>query len=260
MKLIAPAKINLMLQFTGRRDDGYHLMQSAVAFADIGDELVIEPADAFLLSIDGPFAHHAPQGPDNLVSRAANGAPIAVTLTKNVPAGAGLGGGSADAATVLRYLNAPERAITLGADVPVSMLGHATWMEGIGEVLSPVKMDPMHAVLIWPGQGLPTPDMYKAYAASGKNFHETMPIPDQIDIPFLARTENDFTQAAIMRLPVIGNILDDLLAQEGSILSRLSGSGSACFGLYETQSDAKKAADVMSAAYPAAWVRPCVLS
>ncbi|HEY8964326.1 MAG TPA: 4-(cytidine 5'-diphospho)-2-C-methyl-D-erythritol kinase [Alphaproteobacteria bacterium] len=259
MKIIAPAKINLMLHYVGRREDGYHLMQSAVAFADIGDMLEIAQADAFSLTLDGPFAAHAPTGNDNLVARAAAGAPIAVRLTKTVPAGAGLGGGSADAAAILKYLDAPERALGLGADVPVSLQSMAQWMENIGDVLSPIKMEPLHAVLVWPGQGLSTPAMYAAYRESGKSFHDAIAKPNRIDLEFLQSTQNDFTEVAIKALPIIKNILDDLYAQDGCVLSRLSGSGSACFGIYQSAQDAKKAADNLSAAYSTAWIKSCVL-
>lgn len=260
MKIIAPAKINLMLHFTARRPDGYHLMQSAVAFADIGDELEITPADSFSLSVTGPFAAHAPAGDANLVTRAAAGANIAVRLIKNIPAGAGLGGGSADAAAVLKYLNAQDRALQLGADVPVSLKSSAQWVEGIGDQLSDVDMKPMHAVLIWPGQGLSTPAMYENLRDSGKAFHAPIANPAFIDAEFLKTTGNDFTDLAIAQMPVLKKILRDLVAQPGGILARLSGSGSACFGLYESSSDAKKATDNLSAAYPAAWVKPVRLT
>jgi len=258
MKITAPAKVNLMLHFTGRRADGYHLMQSAVAFADIGDELEITPSQAFSLIVDGPFAAHAPDGPDNLVARAARGANIAIRLTKNIPAGAGLGGGSADAAAVLNYLNRQSRALEIGADVPASLKSSAQWVEGIGDRLSPVDMKPMHAVLIWPGQGLSTPAMYAAYKVAGKSFHAPMANPAFIDIEFLKITGNDFTDTAIESLPVIGDVLNTL-RDTGAVAMRLSGSGSACFGIYADAMGAKKAAGHLSAAYPDAWVRPCVL-
>jgi 4-diphosphocytidyl-2-C-methyl-D-erythritol kinase len=261
MKIIAPAKVNLMLQYVDRLPDGYHLLQSAVAFADIGDELEIAPADVFSLQIAGPFAAHAPAGPDNLVTRAAAGAKIAITLSKNIPAGAGLGGGSADAAAILKYLGTRDAkaAARLGADVPVSLKSIAQWMEGTGDVIRDIAMKPLHAVLVWPGQGLSTPDMYAALRASGQPFHAPIPRPRQIDPDFLKKRQNDFTAIAMEKLPVIADILRDLADQEGAEFSRLSGSGSACFGIYRSAQDAKKAADALSAAYPQSWVRPCVL-
>nr|MBC8158527.1 4-(cytidine 5'-diphospho)-2-C-methyl-D-erythritol kinase [Alphaproteobacteria bacterium] len=178
----APAKINLYLHVTGRRDDGYHLLDSLIVFADVGDRIAVSPADDFSLDIDGPFSAGLSNGPENLVVRAArtlaelaevrDGARI--RLTKTLPVASGIGGGSADAAATIRALmrlweiephaNAlTEMALSLGADVPVCLAGQPSFMGGIGEDIDAApSLPPVWLVLVNPGVGVSTPSVFAA--------------------------------------------------------------------------------------------------
>ena len=150
----APAKLNLALHVTGRRPDGYHLLDSLVVFATVGDVVTVTPGPPSL-TISGPFAHGLDTGQDNLCLRAARlaGREVAITLEKHLPVASGIGGGSADAAAVLRALDAnPPESHRLGADVPVCLAGVPTRMRGLGEILDPLPRLPgLHLVLSIPG-------------------------------------------------------------------------------------------------------------
>ena len=195
----APAKVNLNLKVTGRRADGYHLLDSTVIFTAFGDRLTVRPAageDSF--DVTGPFATLLEDETDNICLRAINGyraiggavGPLAVTVEKNIPVGAGLGGGSSDAAAMLRYLDrqATHRidpdalaalAADLGADVPVCLAGVASRMRGIGDILDPVDPAPNgHIVLARPDAMLPTPAVFRAFAGSGTGFAKNIVAPD----------------------------------------------------------------------------------
>lgn len=282
----AAAKINLNLHVTGRRADGYHLLDSLVAFADIGDEIEIEPAREFAFHLAGPFADKfSPQenssGPDskNLVVRAALGmarlagkAPdFKITLVKNLPLGGGIGGGSADAAAVMRGLmilwgmdeNAPglmALAEELGSDVPVCLIGRAARMQGIGEQITPLVSFPdMPAVLVHPGKHSSTVEIFRRYR---EDFSSQMPMPEGFETPedltdFLRETGNDLTRAACEAVPEIKTVIEALATQKGCILTRMSGSGSCCFGLFQSQVKAGEAAEKIQAAHPGYWVRAC---
>lgn len=249
VEAFAPAKINLTLHVTGQRPDGYHLLDSLVAFADVGDTVRAEPADRLSLKIEGPFAHQLTPDEDNLVLRAARlldpdrGA--ALTLIKRLPVASGIGGGSADAAAALRALSAlwdlplPEedRLIPLGADVPVCLRPRLTRMRGIGEVLDRLGPVPEFGlVLVNPGIEVLTPAVFKALAQkdnppmdwSGQG-------PETWDgwIAWLACQRNDLEAPAIALAPVIGTVLDALRALPGCRLARMSGSGATCFALFD---------------------------
>ena len=195
----APAKVNLNLRITGRRDDGYHLLDSTVIFTEFGDRLTVRPAAGEdSVEVTGPFAPLLAGEPDNICLRAIKGyraiggviGPLAVTVEKNIPVGAGLGGGSSDAAAMLRYLDrrATHRidpdalaalAADLGADVPVCLAGVASRMRGIGDILDLVDPAPNgHIVLARPDAMLATPVVFRAFAESGHVFAENNVAPD----------------------------------------------------------------------------------
>ncbi|TBN39887.1 4-(cytidine 5'-diphospho)-2-C-methyl-D-erythritol kinase [Paracoccus subflavus] len=246
---LARAKLNLALHVTGRRPDGYHLLDSLVVFASIGDVIALSPGP-LSLRIDGPFAAGLPTD-DNLCLRAARlaGAGADLVLTKNLPVASGIGGGSADAAAVLRGLArmghaVPENPERLGADVPVCLGSGPARMQGVGEIVTPLPALPAIAVvLVNPGIALSTP---RVFAATERRDHPGLP-----DIPrlaglgdligWLAETRNDLEPAALSIAPVIGRVLDGLRATNAAF-ARMSGSGATCFGLYETPEQARIAA------------------
>jgi 4-diphosphocytidyl-2-C-methyl-D-erythritol kinase len=260
----APAKVNLFLHVIGRRADGYHLLDSLVAFADIGDVLSAEPAEVLSLSVDGPFAAGLAAEADNLVLRAARAlaaetgvaAHGKLRLHKNLPVASGIGGGSADAAAALRLLCrlwgvAPDAtalmnlAMRLGADVPVCLAGHASRMGGIGERLEPAPALPdCGIVLINPGVAVPTAEVFRAR-------HGTWSSPAELAEGWrdaeamaadLAGLRNDLEPAAIGLQPVIGEVLSALGGAPGCLMARMSGSGATCFGLFAGAEVARRAA------------------
>lgn len=261
----APAKINLHLHVVGRRDDGYHLLDSLVAFAGVGDRLTVSPADGLSLSVTGPFAAGLQGEGDNLVLRAARaladhaGVPAAgkLVLEKNLPVASGIGGGSADAAAALRLLSRfwgiePDGATLarlargLGADVPVCLAGRPALMSGIGEVLMPAPQLPdAGLVLVNPGVAVSTPSVFRARSAVFSD-PATFPAEGWRDADSLAATlratHNDLEPAAQLLAPAIGGALDALAAASGCLLARMSGSGATCFGLFRTPEAAQEAA------------------
>ena len=245
----APAKLNLALHVTGRRADGYHLLDSLVAFAGVGDVVALGPGP-LSLGIDGPFATGL-SGDDNLCLRAARlaGADAAITLTKNLPVASGIGGGSADAAAVLRGLARmghalPERAERLGADVPVCLASAPARMQGVGEIVTPLPPLPvLPLVLVNPGVAVATPQVF---AALDRRDNPALPeIPRFTGLAdltaWLAATRNDLEPAALSIAPVIGQVLDALRAT-GTAFARMSGSGATCFGFYDSPERARIAA------------------
>jgi len=273
----APAKVNLTLHVTGRRPDGYHLLDSLVVFAGIGDRVRAAPAGALSLRLDGPGAGGIPPGEDNLVLRAARlmqagaGAGAALVLDKHLPPASGLGGGSADAAATLRALARlwrrplpdPEAVLGLGADVPVCLAGRAVRMAGIGERLLPCPpLPPTWLVLANPRVETPTGAVFGALA---RRENPPMPecLPDWPDAAalagWLAGMRNDLEPPARRLFPVIDTVLDRLAAQPGCLLARMSGSGATCFGLFPAEAPAAEAARRLSAAAPGWWVEAAPL-
>jgi 4-diphosphocytidyl-2-C-methyl-D-erythritol kinase len=257
----APAKVNLTLHVTGRRADGYHLLDSVVAFADVGDRLTVAPGDG--LTVTGPFAPGVPTDDANLVRRALRlaGAPRAVTLEKHLPHPGGIGGGSSDAAAALRLVGAapPVAALLgLGADLPVCMAARAARMRGVGERVAPLALPPLPAVLLHPGLDCPTGAVFRALASPDNPGHDA--VPEGLDAAafaaWLARQRNDLEPAAQAVAPGIGAALDVLRAS-GAAVARMSGSGATCFGLYATPGAAEAAARGL--ARPGWWVRATVL-
>lgn len=266
----APAKINLTLHVTGRRADGYHLLDSLVVFTDLGDRITTRPADALTLTITGPFAQGIPVDESNLVLRAArflgvNGA--AITLDKHLPIASGIGGGSSDAAATLRALarmtgrSLPPAADTarLGADVPVCMAATPRRMAGLGEVLADVPpLPPIWLVLANPGVPLSTPAVFSALThRDGPPMPATLPRCATVaDLAaFLVTQRNDLETPACQLAPVIGATLAALGAQPGCRIARMSGSGATCFGLFADPQSAAAAARALSLAHPDWWVR-----
>ena len=271
VEAFAPAKINLTLHVTGQRADGYHLLQSLVVFADVGDRVTARAARVMSLDVRGPMARGVPADQSNLVWRAAEalGVQAHLTLEKHLPAAAGIGGGSSDAAAALRALvalagrNLPvDHGLSLGADVPVCLLARAAVMEGIGEVVSPVEGLPeLPAVLVNPGVEVSTPSVFKSLAR--KDNPPMAPVPTAMSVADVAgwatQQRNDLEPPAVARQPVIGAVLAALADLPGALMVRMSGSGATCFALFDTQDSAEAGAAALRAACPAWWVRACRL-
>lgn len=272
MAEFAPAKINLTLRVTGRRPDGYHLLDSLVVFADVGDWLTVAPAEGLSLRLAGPFGGLLAAEDDNLVLRAARRLAEAVaivprgavTLTKNLPLASGIGGGSADAAAALRLLarlwdiRLPESemqrlALGLGADVPVCLVSKPARMAGIGEALSSVPSLPaLGMVLVNPGIACPTAAIFRRRAETAAGFSQPDAVPagpwsSAIDfVAALAASGNDLEAAAIAVAPPIGAAVAAIRAQPGCLLARMSGSGATCFGLFSRPEAAVAAAAALA--------------
>lgn len=282
----APAKVNLTLHVLGRRSDGYHEIESLVAFAGIGDRLTFRPGERFELAVGGPTGSAAGATDDNLVLKAAHALaarvdglrPGAFLLDKQLPVAAGLGGGSSDAAAALRLLakvnglslddeRVRAAAHATGADVPVCLDPRARMMRGIGEVLSdPMSLPELPVVLVNPGVAVPTKDVFAALAAPAL----TGPAePDEfisIDadaaslVPLLAARRNDLQIPAIRGQSAIADVLLALERSANCLLARMSGSGATCFGLFGSPGTAEEAASRMQAAQPGWWVCATSLS
>ncbi len=265
----APAKINLALHVTGQRDDGYHLLDSLVMFADVGDTVRLSDAPEMSLEVTGPRAAGVPADRRNLCWKAAEayGCAVAMTLDKHLPAAAGIGGGSSDAAAVLRAMEelygrpAPVDPVTLGADVPVCMVGHAARMSGIGDHVLPLFMAPMYAVLVNPGVEVPTPAVFKALSRKDNPPMSEMPEGggQAAALDWLGAQRNDLQDPAIALQPVIGDVLAALAELAGARLVRMSGSGATCFALFDDRPAADAAAAQMQQARPGWWSAACTL-
>lgn len=277
----ARAKINLYLHVTGRRDDGYHLLDSLIVFAEAGDTLIARPHDRLTLTVDGPFAAAIASEPDNLVLRAARAlagvtgvtAGAAFQLTKNLPVASGIGGGSADAAAALRALCAlwgvrPGRAeldaiaLKLGADVPVCLDSRAAFIGGIGERRDAApRLPPAGLVLVNPGVALATPAVFAQRSApfSQPGRFDSAPADAESLAALLRERRNDLTEPAIALVPAVRDVLAALEASPGCLLARMSGSGATCFGIYVDRAAAEAAARALKKA-PVWWVQPTVLA
>jgi 4-diphosphocytidyl-2-C-methyl-D-erythritol kinase len=277
----APAKVNLTLHVLGRRPDGYHEIESLVAFADVGDRLTFHPGERLELDVRGPTAAASGANSDNLVLKAARALAERVgglrlghfTLDKQLPVAAGLGGGSSDAAAALRLLakhndlslddeTVRAAARATGADVPVCLDAKARVMRGIGEILSdPIALPRLSAVLVNPGVAAPTRDVFAALAApalsTSMNSDDRMTIGPDLAGLLSALTErrNDLERPASRLQPIIADVLAALRACRGCCLARMSGSGATCFGLFGSAGAAEEAAREMQAARPGWWVR-----
>jgi len=277
LTVAAPAKINLFLHVLGRRADGYHRLDSLIAFAALGDRVEVAPATGLALAIEGPFAPGLSSGDDNLVLRAARALAAtaggrvpgaAIRLTKNLPVASGIGGGSSDAAATLKALDTLWRlglgdaalarlGLGLGADVPVCLFGRTARIAGIGESITPGPvLPPFGVVLANPAVPVSTAAVFKAlqgrYSAAAPDVPAMESARDLA--AWLSQRNNDLAGPAVALAPVIGDVLDALGATERCLLARLSGSGATCFALYPDDQAAAAAARRMSTAHPGWWV------
>lgn len=276
----APAKINLFLHIVGKRADEYHLLESLIVFANYGDLLEIEKADNLSLEIVGEYTNALANTPQesNLVWKAAialqkythdkQGAHI--RLTKNLPIGSGIGGGSADAAAAIHALSAlwdlniPEKelseiALGLGSDVPVCLLGKPALMRGIGDEVINIKLkETAYIVLLNPNIPLATAEIFQSFSKE----QPLLQLPrKKIDEKCFSLNElnnemkyaNDLERVAIKKLPIIGEMIMSLRNTNGCFLARMSGSGATCFGLYPDKKMADDATKELQKIYPQAW-------
>ena len=279
IEAFAPAKINLFLHVGEKRGDGFHDLQSLVVFVDVGDTLAFSPSPELTLTLHGPFASGLEAEDDNLVLRAAQAlakntgrpaAKAAIRLMKQLPVASGIGGGSADAAAVLRGLTrlwaldlswTELRAVaeTIGSDVPVCVESKASWMEGRGERVMPAATLPqMPMLVVNPGIAVSTAEVFRTLATrhgTGRiNRATPLSSPREL-IAFLTKTSNDLQAPAQQIAPVIGHVLDELSRMPGVELWRMSGSGATCFALFDDQNAAEMAQVALSHTHPDWWVR-----
>jgi 4-diphosphocytidyl-2-C-methyl-D-erythritol kinase len=266
----APAKVNLCLHVTGRRADGYHLLDSLVVFAGVGDRVTVLPGRGLTLRLSGPEAAALTVEPDNLVLRAAKavGAQgVDLRLWKGLPVASGIGGGSADAAATLRALarlgaaRLPEAAVlALGADVPVCLAGRPVRMQGVGELLTPLPpLPPLWLVLANPRLPVATARVFAALASRENGPVPALPAAALRSASALAswlarETRNDLSAPARQVAPVLSQVEAALAALPGCLLARMSGSGGTHFGLFASEATALAASRQLAAAYPGWWV------
>ena len=277
----APAKVNLTLRVLGRRADGYHELESLVAFAGVGDALTFAPGGALTLTVSGPTAPAAGDSADNLVLKAARALAERIAgltlgrfaLSKRLPVAAGLGGGSADAAAALRLLaqangialddpRLMQAAQATGADVLVCLDPRPRLMRGVGDVLSaPLDLPRLFAVLVNPGVAVSTRDVFAALSLppAAPPSQAGPPSAPSALLAEIASGRNDLEPPAIELEPVIADVLSVLNKLPGCRLARMSGSGATCFGLFETNAAATAAARTVRVGYPQWWVRATVL-
>ncbi|MBR0685140.1 4-(cytidine 5'-diphospho)-2-C-methyl-D-erythritol kinase [Bradyrhizobium manausense] len=285
------AKVNLSLRVIGRRADGYHDLESVVAFADCADRLTLEPGGELRLATTGPLAAACGDTSDNLVFKAAKLLADAVpnlklgafALDKVLPVAAGIGGGSADAAAALRLLarlnnlslddpRLQEVALATGADVPVCLLSRACDMTGVGEQLLPLALPSMPCVMVNPRVPVATKDVFQALGlrngellvgATSVLAAPAWPeaggsIADWVAV--LDAVANDLEAPAMRIEPVIGDVLGALRSSAGVKLARMSGSGATCFAIYGLPAEAHAAAEKIRADHPGWWVHAGTLS
>jgi len=237
-----------------------------VVFADIGDEIEMIRSDETTLSIGGPFGKGLTAQSDNLILRALDAAKAKthnITLEKNLPVSAGIGGGSANAAAVLRQCGIDDLriAVSLGADVPVCLRSETAHMTGIGEDVTPIPgMGQLHALLINPRVAVSTGAIFKAFDVA-PDIRET-PRPMKTSGDLLSRAldgRNDLEPIAMAQAPVIGDVLRLLASQNGCQLARMSGSGATCFGIFESDRALRQAEAAIRVQTPDWWIQPTLL-
>lgn len=268
LRLDAPAKVNLYLHVTGRRSDGYYLLDSLVVFTGLADELELTPADGLFLQVEGAFAAEAGPDEENLVLRAAKALARArhidrgmhARLVKNIPPAAGLGGGSADAAAVLDGLmtlwdidadavDLSGLALELGADVPVCLAGTPSFVGGIGERIEPAPALPdAGLLLVNPNVALATPSVFARRRGGFSPEARFWRAPADVHAlaELLRDRVNDLTDAAIALAPAVADVLKAVEAAPGCLLARMTGSGATCFGLFDDETAAARAASGLS--------------
>jgi 4-diphosphocytidyl-2-C-methyl-D-erythritol kinase len=288
----ACAKVNLTLRVNGRRSDGYHDLESVVAFADCADRLTLTPGSDLNLKTTGPLAEACGDTSDNLVLKAARLLAERVpgmkagsfSLDKVLPVAAGIGGGSADAAAALRLLSQLnglalddpriiEVAKLTGADVPVCVNSRSCVMTGVGETLEPLSLPKMPCVMVNPGVPVATKDVFKALGLRNGELlvgatdvllrdrswpDKEASLEDWVEA--LAASSNDLEAPAMRVQPVIGEVISALNATNGAWLARMSGSGATCFAIYENTAEAGRAAEKLRRDHPKWWVHAGTLS
>jgi 4-diphosphocytidyl-2-C-methyl-D-erythritol kinase len=281
----APAKVNLTLRVLGRRPDGYHDIESLVAFADVSDRLCFVPDDQLKLTVTGPGAGHTGEDTENLVLKAARALAARIPglalgvfrLQKNLPVAAGLGGGSSDAAAALRLLARAnglavadprlyEAARATGADVPVCVDPRVRLMRGVGEILSsPLELPRLCALLINPGVTLATKLVFSRWTPSA---NRSPPLAaaalaklqhgEQL-LDWLTGQANDLEAPAMALAPAIADVLDAVRALNGCRLARMSGSGATCFAVFSSDAERAVAAKALRAKFPGWWIAETAL-
>ena len=275
----APAKLNLYLNITGRRGNGYHNLDSLVAFSSIGDELAIKEAKEFSFEISGRFGEELSlcDMKDNLVVKAAlslsrlTNNPLTghLVLIKNLPLASGIGGGSADAAGVLRLLGRMwglakddervlEAAKEQGEDVPVCLHTDSVYITAEGTENS-VPLPKAHVVLVNPCKGVPTPQVYKVYREGNYPFSPKSQLekkPETVHelVEEIKKRNNDLYKPALTLLPEISEIVSMLEASDNCLFARMSGSGATCFGIYPNAMSANAASAQIKVFHPKWWV------
>jgi 4-diphosphocytidyl-2-C-methyl-D-erythritol kinase len=285
------AKVNLTLRVVGRRVDGYHDLESVVAFADCADRLSLAPGPELNLKTTGPLAGACGEPSGNLVLKAAKllgermpGLKVgSFTLDKVLPVAAGIGGGSADAAAALRLLarlnglafddaRLLEVALLTGADVPVCLSSRACDMTGIGETLLPLSLPKMPCVMVNPRVPVATKDVFAELGLRNGELlvgatdvmqapawpEDGASVEDWVEV--LAANSNDLEAPATRIQPVIGEVLSALSATNGAWLARMSGSGATCFAIFENTAEAQRAAQKIQLDHPQWWVHAGILS
>lgn len=285
------AKVNLSLRVVGRRADGYHDLESVVAFADCADRLTLEPGGELKLATTGPLAAACGDTADNLVFKAAKLLAEAVpnlklgafALDKVLPVAAGIGGGSADAAAALRLLarlnnlslddpRLKKVALATGADVPVCLFSRACDMTGVGEQLLPLALPSMPCVMVNPRVPVATKDVFQELGLRNGELlvgatsvldapawpEEGGSIADWVDV--LETVANDLEAPAMRIEPVIGEVLEALRASSGVKLARMSGSGATCFAIFGAPAETHAAAERIRRDHPGWWVHAGTLS
>lgn len=285
------AKVNLSLRVVGRRADGYHDLESVVAFADCADRLTLEPGGELKLTATGPLAAACGDTADNLVFKAAKLLAEAVpnlklgafALDKVLPVAAGIGGGSADAAAALRLLarlnnlslddpRLQKVALATGADVPVCLVSRACDMTGVGEQLLPLALPSMPCVMVNPRVPVATKDVFQALGLRNGELlvgatsvldapawpEDGASIADWVDV--LETVANDLEAPAMRIEPVIGDVLEALRDSAGVKLARMSGSGATCFAIFGAPAETHAAAERIRRDHPGWWVHAGTLS
>ena len=270
LQALSRVKVNLYLHIIGKRADGYHNLDSLVAFPEIGDEILVSPSNSINLKITGKSKKELNEK-ENLILKAIKllknrkmGADI--HLIKETPISAGLGGGSSNAAVTLKLLsklwNVPlppiNELVLLGADIPVCMDWRLQRMQGIGEKNSfIVSPDSLWIVLLNNGDRVPTSTVFQSVTQN--EFSGLVNVPrlneKNILIKFLKSTRNDLEKSAIKNYPSINDLINSLNLTSGCLVARMSGSGSTCFGLYEKKDEAEKAKKHLLNKFPNAWIK-----
>lgn len=268
----ARAKINLALHILGRRQDGYHELDSIVAFADVADVLILSASDELSLEVSGPFAGSLPASKENIILKAYRSLadftsnslpPVKIHLEKNLPVASGIGGGSADAAAALRGLQRlfeldlkPEEmraiALQLGADVPVCLAQQTCRMRGIGEIIEPLDIAlPTAAVLVNPQIPAHTAQVFETLGLErGALFGSAIQNINRVE-----SWRNDLTAPAMTVVPEIAAVLEALEMCLAVTTARMSGSGSTCFGLTQSPELSQFTANQLAEQHPGWWVK-----